>query len=112
MPTKREAEELLMIEEADAWSSPRGDPRPDGNRYSEVEPWAWARLMQRQRAIRPRRASSVRRPPDGELGDAAGAARVPSIAADAPAGPRVPPPPQVAQLSGARGSRRGRERAS
>ena len=35
---------------------PRGDARPVGRRYAEIEPWAWARLAQRLRAIRARRA--------------------------------------------------------
>jgi hypothetical protein len=52
----REAEELLLIEEADAWfeylEATRGQTSP---RYREVEPWAWARLMQRLRAIKARR---------------------------------------------------------
>jgi hypothetical protein len=54
---KREAYELLLIEEADAWfeylEATRGQNEP---RYWEVEPWAWARLSQRLRAIRARRA--------------------------------------------------------
>jgi len=53
----REAHELLLIEEADAWfeylEATRGQTV---TRYSEVEPWAWARLNQRLRAIRVRRA--------------------------------------------------------
>ena len=57
MAVRREAEELLMIEEADAWfeylDSTRGQ---SATRYGEVEPWAWARLTQRLRAIRARRA--------------------------------------------------------
>ena len=52
-----EAEELLMIEEADAWfeylEATRGQTHP---RYRELEPWAWARLTQRLRTIRARRA--------------------------------------------------------
>ena len=52
-----EAEELLLIEEADAWfeylEATRGQTAA---RYREVEPWAWARLSQRLRAIRARRA--------------------------------------------------------
>jgi hypothetical protein len=52
-----EAEELLLIEEADAWfeylEATRGQTAA---RYREVEPWAWARLTQRRRAIRARRA--------------------------------------------------------
>ena len=51
------AEELLQIEEADAWfeylEATRGQNR---NRYAELEPWAWARLSQRLRAVGARRA--------------------------------------------------------
>ena len=43
--TRREAHELLLIEEADAWfeylAATRGQ---SAVRYKEVEPWAWARL--------------------------------------------------------------------
>ena len=57
MAAMNEAEELLLIEEADAWfeylEATRGQT---GLRYKEVEPWAWARLSQRLRAIRTRRA--------------------------------------------------------
>jgi hypothetical protein len=53
----QEAHELLLIEEADAWfeylESTRGQTEV---RYGEVEPWAWARLAQRLRAVRARRA--------------------------------------------------------
>jgi hypothetical protein len=53
MADRREAEELLMIEEADAWfeylEATRGQ---SALRYKELEPWAWARLSQRLRAIR------------------------------------------------------------
>jgi hypothetical protein len=56
-PDEREAWELLMIEEADAWfeylEATRGQT---AIRYGEVEPWAWSRLNQRLRAIRARRA--------------------------------------------------------
>ena len=49
----QEAHELLLIEEADAWfeylDATRGQ---SATRYVEVEPWAWARLAQRLRAIR------------------------------------------------------------
>jgi hypothetical protein len=49
--------ELLLIEEADAWfeylEATRGKTEP---RYREVEPWAWARLNQRLRAVRTKRA--------------------------------------------------------
>ena len=51
------AEELLQLEEADAWfeylESTRGQSQ---TRYSELEPWAWARLSQRLRGVRARRA--------------------------------------------------------
>jgi hypothetical protein len=57
MPHSREAEELLLIEEADAWfeylEATRGQTEP---RYREVEPWAYARLSQRLRAVRTKRA--------------------------------------------------------
>jgi hypothetical protein len=57
MSAKREAHELLLIEEADAWfeylEATRGQSLL---RYREIEPWAWARLTQRLRAIRARRA--------------------------------------------------------
>jgi hypothetical protein len=57
MVDKREAEELLMIEEADAWFEYLEATRNQSEtRYAEVEPWAWARLNQRLRAIRTRRA--------------------------------------------------------
>ena len=53
----RQAHELLLIEEADAWfeylEATRGHTVV---RYAEVEPWAWARLSQRLRAVRARRA--------------------------------------------------------
>jgi hypothetical protein len=46
-----------MIAEADAWfeylEATRGQSE---TRYKEVEPWAWARLTQRLRAIKTRRA--------------------------------------------------------
>ena len=53
MPARRDAYELLLIEEADAWfeylEATRGQ---SAFRYRELEPWAWARLSQRLRAIR------------------------------------------------------------
>jgi hypothetical protein len=56
---KTEAEELLEIEEADAWfeylESIRSLPSNE-QRYGEVEPWAWARLAVRLRTIRTRRS--------------------------------------------------------
>ena len=54
---ERELEELLTIEEADAWfeylEATRGQTEL---RYLEIEPWAWSRLSQRLRAIKARRA--------------------------------------------------------
>ena len=57
MTDKLEAEELLLIEEADSWfeylEATRGQT---AGRYGELEPWAWSRLSQRLRAINARRA--------------------------------------------------------
>ncbi|MBA2614586.1 MAG: hypothetical protein H0U90_02225 [Actinobacteria bacterium] len=54
----REAQEALAIEEADAWfeylEAVRAHERT--NRYDEVEPWAWARLLQRLRIVERERA--------------------------------------------------------
>jgi len=53
----QEAMELLLIEEADAWFEYLEATRAQSAvRYVEVEPWAWARLSQRLRAIRTRRS--------------------------------------------------------
>lgn len=57
LTSTREIHELLMIEEADAWfeyADATKDQRAGG--YAEIEPWAWARLQQRLRAVRARRA--------------------------------------------------------
>jgi hypothetical protein len=57
MSSKREAYELLLIEAADAWFEYLEATRGQSPlRYREIEPWAWARLTQRLRAIRARRA--------------------------------------------------------
>lgn len=57
MAEKREAHELLLIEEADAWFEYlEATQEQSALRYKEVEPWAWARLSQRLRAIRTRRS--------------------------------------------------------
>jgi hypothetical protein len=57
MATKRHAEELLLIEEADAWFEYLEATRGQSElRYGEIEPWAWARLRQRLRAVKTRRA--------------------------------------------------------
>jgi hypothetical protein len=54
---REEAFELLMIEEADAWFEYHdATVGQTGKRYDEIEPWAWARLQQRRRAIAARRA--------------------------------------------------------
>ncbi len=51
------AEEALAIEEADAWFEYLEATRAQSAvRYKEVEPWAWARLTQRLRAIKTRRS--------------------------------------------------------
>jgi hypothetical protein len=56
MPETREALELLLIEEADAWFEYLEATRSQSaTRYEEVEPWAWSRLSQRLRAIKTRR---------------------------------------------------------
>ena len=57
MSGKREAHELLLIEEADAWFEYLEATRNQtAVRYGEIEPWAWARLNQRLRAIRTKRS--------------------------------------------------------
>ncbi len=57
MTREDEAYELLLIEEADAWFEYLEATRAQSEiRYKEIEPWAWARLTQRLRAIRARKA--------------------------------------------------------
>ena len=57
MAGSEHAEELLQIEEADAWFEYLEATRAQGKtRYAEVDPWACARLSQRLRAVRARRA--------------------------------------------------------
>ena len=52
-----ELHELLLIEEADAWFEYADATKTEmGMRYAEIEPWAWARLQQRLRIVRTRRA--------------------------------------------------------
>ena len=56
MAVRREAYELLQIEEADAWFEYLEATRAQSDlRYKEVEPWAWARLSQRLRAVKTKR---------------------------------------------------------
>ena len=55
--SSREAHELLLIEEADAWFEYADATKGQhGGCYAEIEPWAWARLQQRLRIVRTRRA--------------------------------------------------------
>jgi hypothetical protein len=57
MTDMTEAHELLLIEEADAWFEYLEATRGQSElRYADVEPWAWARLRQRLRAVKTRRA--------------------------------------------------------
>ncbi len=54
---KREAEEPLLIEEADAWFEYLEATRSQAEtRYREIEPWAGARRSRRLRATGARRA--------------------------------------------------------
>jgi len=55
---REERQEALLIEEADAWFEYLEATQAEAatGRYDEVEPWAWARLSQRLRAVRARRA--------------------------------------------------------
>jgi hypothetical protein len=50
--------EALAIEEADAWFEYLEVTRAeiDSGRYNEIEPWAWARLSQRLRAVKRKQA--------------------------------------------------------
>jgi hypothetical protein len=52
--------EALVIEEADAWFEYLEVTRAEASsgRYHEIEPWAWARLSQRLRAVRRKRAEA------------------------------------------------------
>ena len=76
-----EAEELLLIEEADAWfeylEATRGQTAA---RYREVEPWAWARLT--PAAARDQgapREASARGGVDGACADRRLAPRFPAV---------------------------------
>jgi hypothetical protein len=56
LTSNRELNELLLIEEADAWFEYADATKNQaGSRYAEIEPWAWARLQQRLRTLRSRR---------------------------------------------------------
>jgi hypothetical protein len=57
MAPGRDAYELLLIEEADAWFEYLEATHGQSEiRYREIAPWAWARLTQRLRTIAARRA--------------------------------------------------------
>jgi hypothetical protein len=51
--------EALLIEEADAWFEYLEATQAEYStgRYDEVEPWAWARLNQRLRAVERKRSA-------------------------------------------------------
>jgi hypothetical protein len=53
----RDLHEELALEEADAWFEYLDATRAPGDAlYEDVEPWAWARLKQRLRAVTQKRA--------------------------------------------------------
>jgi len=60
MRSREDTFELLEIEEVDAWreylEATRAEPE---SRYTEIEPWAWARLRKRLRAIEARRRANL-----------------------------------------------------
>ena len=61
---REERYEALLIEEADAWFEYLEATQAEAatGRYDEVEPWAWARLNQRLRAVERKRRAQPRRP--------------------------------------------------
>ncbi|HET9213874.1 MAG TPA: hypothetical protein VFN93_03905 [Gaiellaceae bacterium] len=54
---REDVREALLIEEADAWFEYLEATQAEiaTGRYDEVEPWAWARLHQRLRAVERKR---------------------------------------------------------
>jgi hypothetical protein len=54
---REDVQEALLIEEADAWFEYLEATQAEvaTGRYDEVEPWAWARLNQRLRAVEGKR---------------------------------------------------------
>ncbi|HEU4448888.1 MAG TPA: hypothetical protein VFR63_02745 [Gaiellaceae bacterium] len=54
---REDMREALLIEEADAWFEYLEATQAESctGRYDEVEPWAWARLHQRLRAVERKR---------------------------------------------------------
>jgi hypothetical protein len=54
---REDVREELLIEEADAWFEYLEATQAEigTGRYDEVEPWAWARLNQRLRAVEHKR---------------------------------------------------------
>src|SRR5256886_16748619 len=94
----REAHELLLIEEADAWFEYADATKGQlATRYAEIEPWAWARLQNRLRAIRARRArlAEAQAPETSQLGVAASAGASPGRGF--PNTPPCRPPPKRAR---------------
>ena len=67
---RQDRHEALLIEEADAWFEylEATQAEAETGRYDEVEPWAWARLNQRLRAVE-RKRTGLRpcRPPEAAL---------------------------------------------
>jgi hypothetical protein len=56
--TARDEHERLQLEEADAWLEylhAIRETKTSGAEYSDVEPWAWAQLQAKRRAIGTRR---------------------------------------------------------
>lgn len=79
--TPSRAEELLAVDEADAWHEYLEATRRQGARYEEVEPWAWNRLAVRLRTVEARRSvlvDSPRRTDADEGSSPAGGDEVPS----------------------------------
>lgn len=59
---QREAQSLYEIAECDAWYEYLATVRGKTEReYAEVEPWAWARLVQRRRQARDKLRYAMRK---------------------------------------------------
>lgn len=57
MMTRTRVDELLAVEESDAWGEYlEATHGQQSARYEEVEPWAWERLQRKLNLIRDRRA--------------------------------------------------------
>ena len=67
MTLKREAEELLLIDEADAWFEYLEATRAQSQtRYRERAPWAWAPRTHRLRPLQPPLPQPQPRRPPGD----------------------------------------------